>query len=190
MDSPFDITYSIDTQTMACAPLNVPRILQMMEQHDVAITSKYCDANVERGQLMPAGGYIVYKKTEMVRLLVEEWKVEHLVHKGDVTPYDDQASLHYALRKTKLSGLSVGLIPQSMCLFVKKRSEDGTLKRRVTNVVSESVQLFHLIPPAAKALKDNICEQLNRNYEQARKLVQMTPIRYLAVAPNSTAYQC
>ena len=190
MDSPFDVTYSIDTQTMACMPLDIPRILKMMEKHDIAITSKYCDANVVRGQLMPAGGYIVYKKTNMTRMLVEEWKAEHLSHKGNVRSYDDQASLHHALKKTKLRGLSVGSIPQSMCLFVKKRSKDGTPKNRVTNVISESVQFFHLIPPADKAQKDDICAQLNHNHTKARKLVQMTHVRYLAVLPNTTTFQC
>ena len=60
MESPFDITYSIDTQTMACAPLDVSAIRQMMETYDIAITSKYCDSNEVEGQLMPAGGCVLY----------------------------------------------------------------------------------------------------------------------------------
>ena len=173
-DSPFDVTFSIDSQSISCAPLQVDTILEQARKHDMMLRPKWCDARRKKANFIePAGGAIIFRKTKRMKHLIATWKKIHKGVGGHKRDVDDQTTLYEALVRHE-NRIRVAYMPPHWFTFVQKSEKNGSPKERRSAIIREMPWLFHLN-------NIDVCSQFNAvkgSDPIGYQIVQITPYKY------------
>lgn len=143
MNSPFDVTFSIDSQSISCAPIQVDLIMKQMREYDLLLRPKWCDARRRSGVIEPMGASILFRKSRPMMDLVSTWKKIHYRAGGHKKDTDDQTTLHTALRRHK-DKIKYTMMPPHWFTFVQKSEVLGSPQERRSAIIREVPWLFHL----------------------------------------------
>jgi hypothetical protein len=182
--SPFDVTFALDSQIIACSPLNVTQIMKAVEGKAMLNRPKYCDAGRSHDLIVPCGGAIIFNKGPSLDILMASWKKIHLSNGGDKNNYDDQKSLVGAMSSTHDMGIKTSMMPPHWFTYVQKSSEStGSPVRRRSAIIHELPWFFHL---SYDGNGSSICRQLGPLEDPVGwQIVQHTPTKYELVGVSS-----